>query len=591
MHSICNIAAVHRDGEDMETTRETDWFYYPPITLPSPILALAAERQGIWAGGAGGVAWYPIYRNWEPRITGLHLSTVAALASSESGVLLAGGNGGIAYSSDGGLKWQIAEMTENTATVTALLLSPHYVQDQIALAATLDKGIMRSEDGGKHWQATTSGLHNFDTTSLVWAKSETALAGTIQGIYRSSDAGRTWKIAQGTEEDAVAALAYLSDGSLLAALESGGLLSSQNDGLDWAEYGSLPAEVQGTALWVTTTGTILLGTAEQGILRSTDKGLTWQCVHDQAAFSFIANGQTLYAGIMNELAASVDDGETWIALPHPPIHDLRQLLIDQDQPLLAGTYAGLLHYNPSRQAWVPLTETPRPLLAVALAPDGAYLISTQEGLERSTDKGLTWQNVLADTEGQITRITLRTDGGGWAGSANGKRLFKTADGGLHWEAVKPPFGALPLAALQAMPGQLIAATYDAQRYRAGFWRTLDDGQSWQQGIEVEMNWPIIATWHQPTLLTMGSFIHIQSERDQWRQEIVGNGQEPVRRVVGNGQILLALTTDSILRSPDSGVSWQKEENIPTAWQILDLTIHQNTLYLLLTGGQLCSRPL
>ncbi len=573
----------------MKTTQDTTWFRYPPIVLPSPVLALSAERNGVWAGGAGGVAWYPIHSDWEPRITGLHLSPVAALASSEQ-ILLAGGNGGIAYSENSGRKWQVAVMPEGSPAITALLLSPRYAEDSTALAATLNHGILRSSDGGKSWYEATFGLQNFDITSLIWTTEEVVLAGTIRGIYRSNNAGNTWELARETEEASVGALAYLPDGSLLAALESGGLLASYDGGLSWGEYGSLPNEVQGTALLVTAEGTLLLGTTEHSILRSTDKGLTWQSVHDETIFSFATNGQTLYAGTMNELAVSVDDGVTWIALPHPPIHDLHQLLIDHDQPLLAGTYAGLLHYNQERQSWVPLSATPRPLSAVALVSDGVYLVSTQEGLARSSDGGISWQIVLAGEEGQLARITFLPDGNAWTGSAYGTRLFKTADAGLHWQAVEPPFSALPLAALQAIPGQLLAATYDPQHHLFRLWRTLDNGQNWQQGTEVETSWPIISTWHEPAMLTLGAQI-LLLEEDQWCQKVVGNGLEPIRRVVGTTQTILALTTESLLRSQDNGTTWLREEDIPSSLHILDLTIHKNTLFLLLTGGQLWSRPL
>jgi hypothetical protein len=92
-------------------------------------------------------------------------------------------------------------------------------------------------------------------------------------------------------------------------------------------------------------------------------------------------------------------------------------------------------------------------------------------------------------------------------------------------------------------------------------------------------------------MTLGAFMLKQDTQDQWQQTTVGNGLEPIRRIVGNPHVLLALTTESLLRSQDNGSTWLKEENAPSAWQILDLTIHQQTLYILLTGGQLWSRLL
>ena len=77
------------------------WQQLPPILLPSPIMALAHGPDGLWAGGIGGVAWRPADRAWEPRLSGLPLTAVAALTYAD-GWLLAGGAEGIARSGDGG---------------------------------------------------------------------------------------------------------------------------------------------------------------------------------------------------------------------------------------------------------------------------------------------------------------------------------------------------------------------------------------------------------------------------------------------------------------------------------------------------------
>ncbi len=107
----------------MEATSDRNWYHYPPVVLPSPVLALATSHNGIWAGGAGGVAWYPIHTDWQPRISGLPLNSVAALLSIE-GQLIAGGTGGIAYSSDEGVNWRKAEI-QNGVDLYSLSLSRH----------------------------------------------------------------------------------------------------------------------------------------------------------------------------------------------------------------------------------------------------------------------------------------------------------------------------------------------------------------------------------------------------------------------------------------------------------------------------------
>src|SRR5450631_403160 len=116
----------------MEPIRKGRWYHYPPVALPSPVLALATSPGGIWVGGAGGVAWYPIHTDWQPRISGLPLKSVAALLSIE-GRLIAGGTGGIAYSPDGGKRWQKAEIQDTVDSVLALTVSSHFAHNKIVL--------------------------------------------------------------------------------------------------------------------------------------------------------------------------------------------------------------------------------------------------------------------------------------------------------------------------------------------------------------------------------------------------------------------------------------------------------------------------
>ncbi len=178
------------------------------------------------------------------------------------------------------------------------------------LAATLEHGILRSDDVGKNWYAVTTGLENFEVTALTWTEDENVLTGTTNGIYHSPDRGQSWSLTHGSAGYEVGALTYLPDGTALAALESGGLLYSSDKGITWDKLEGVPANIAGSAFSVTGDGTLLWGTLGNGILRSTDSGHTWQQVHESTVLSFAANGNTLYAGHSDGLSVSVDDGIT-----------------------------------------------------------------------------------------------------------------------------------------------------------------------------------------------------------------------------------------------------------------------------------------
>lgn len=574
----------------MEPIKEGYWYHYPPVALPSPVLALATSPGGIWAGGAGGVAWYPIHTDWQPRISGLPLKSVAALLSIE-GRLIAGGTGGIAYSPDGGKSWQKAEGREAVDSVLALAVSSHFAQCKIVLAATLENGILRSDDQGEHWYSVISGLENLEATALTWIDDTHVLVGTTNGIYHSSNQGQSWLITQGSKGYEVGALTSLSNGTALAALESGGLLSSIDRGITWIRLENVPANIAGSAFSVTEEGTLLWGTIGNGILRSTDSGRNWQQVHESTVLSFAANGNTLYAGHSDGLSVSVDDGITWISLPHPPIHDLRQILVVRGQPLLIGAYAGFQRYYREKQAWTPLSVPGTPLSAIEHVTEDILVASSLEGLARSADGGQTWQTVLSGAQGHLAHLTFLADGTGWAGSVNATCLLSTDDGGIHWQPRDTPLGTFPLVALQITTDGLLAATYDPLQSRVRVWHSCDKGVTWQCSIEAVTSWPIIATWNEPTLFTIGGMLFWHQSDGTWMQKMVADGQEGVRRVVANEQFVIVQTTNHLYRSSDNAETWVVDGEGLLLDQLLDMEIANNTLYALLTAGRVWARPL
>lgn len=93
-----------------------------------------------------------------------------------------------------------------TGTVTGILPSPNFAQDQ-TLLATIDSKLCRSTDGGKTWRLLRGGLPDLygeymsvnATFSPDYAHDETIWAGIYtgaahgEGIWRSTDGGDTWQ--------------------------------------------------------------------------------------------------------------------------------------------------------------------------------------------------------------------------------------------------------------------------------------------------------------------------------------------------------------------------------------------------------------
>lgn len=570
--------------------RIPDWQMLPSITLPTPILSIATGPDTCWVSGVGGIARAALPLDaqsnmWQPCIAGLPLTSITALMFA-GGWLFAGGPEGIARSSDEGSTWQRAQIEGDTCAVSAIVASPAFSKDTTALAASLDGGVVRTTNAGRTWSLATFGLHDFEVTALLWTSGTTVLAATADGVYRSPNAGRAWRVASGSEGVAIATLATLADGSIVAATESGVLLCSSNDGAAWAPYGTLPADVMPTAL-LATADVLVVGTAEHGLFRSLDGGHTWPTMQPGAVLALAASEHVLLAGLHSGLMTSADRGQTWMPLPSPPIHDLRQLIVAQGQPLVWGRHSGLLRLHEQRE-WTVVSGVQPPIYALALQ-GAAMFVSSQAGCDRSLDGGQTWTRVCTSAGEFLAHLTFRADGRGWAGRVASTHLLRTLDNGAHWDVLPAPFGDVPLVALQTLPDLLMAATYDPRRQIAQLWRSLDDGDTWLGGAQAQTPWPIVATWAQPPLLSLGGTIMHQRSDGAWQQSVIGAGSGCIRTFSGDGQLLFALTTTGIYRLTDAGATWLHETDTVPIEQTLDITVADGTLYILLVSGQVWQR--
>ncbi len=615
----------------METMTKNIWQPLPKIVLPSPVFTLAAGHNGIWAGGTGGVAWYPgpvqesidqpgneDGSRWQTRNSALQISLVTALTYIE-GLLLAGSIEGIAYSQDEGRHWRQADLEDGVAAITAFALSPHFSVDHTAVAATIENGILRTDDGGLSWTNASFGLENFEVTALAWFTGSTVLAATSDGIYRSSNAGRAWRRVYAGEELGIDTIAYLSDKILLATMENGDLLRSVDSGTHWSIDESGLHDIHILSLLIPPTQhsreTLFVGTFERGLLCSHDAGQHWETVYNDVVLSLIASDTTLYAGTNTGISVSVDAGQTWRGLPYPPIHDLRHLFVYKGQPLLSGAYAGVTHYTGFD--WQILTGLPQILTATAIAPDDSLLLSSAEGFTRISVediKGYVGREYNGEAHaytqsgpygnGQtIGLLTFRKSGSSWqawAASEDGRLLLRSDDRGTTWQSLQPPFGILPLVTLQAFPQRLVAATYDPRQYHVCIWSSLDDGETWERGLEVETQWPLVATCADPPIVTISSIMLLQDASGQWNRVSIGSNSGMIRRVVSirrNDQdnstntTLIALTTTDLQRSDDWGASWQQDNGELSAEQIIDIAVDETYLYVLLSGGQIARREM
>ena len=207
---------------------------------------LAAKRSGLYRSDDAGRTWLDLFAALnlpEP------LPALAVAASTDfrsDGTLFAGAPGNILRSGDGGASWRIVPLTSPPPVVSALVVSPGYVENGVVYAATTEDGVFRSGDRGYGWAAWNFGLLDLSVLCLAVTPGpggeDTLFAGTESGIFRSTNGGRAWReVAFPVEWAPVLSLAvspgYAGDGTLFAGTEEAGLFISRDRGVSWSPVG------------------------------------------------------------------------------------------------------------------------------------------------------------------------------------------------------------------------------------------------------------------------------------------------------------------------------------------------------------------
>ena len=315
---------------------------------------------------------------------------------------LGSGGGGVFKTTDGGRTWRTLEGMQGQS-VRALALAPS--RSQSLVAGTLE-GVFRSADAGEHWQRISplghAELHSVESVAIDPRDPQILYAGTWHLPWKTTDGGAHWtSIKQGMidDSDVFSIAIHPARPERIYATACTGIYRSDNAGANWKKIQGIPNSSRRThtlALDPRDPEVLYAGTTE-GLWRTPDGGTSW-------------NRITAHTWVINDIYLD----------PQQPGH----FLIAMDRAGVMESWDGGSTFREANRGYAQrqisriVTDPSDPeRFYVALLHDKEF-----GGVFTSSTRGATWQQLSAGLEGHDVLSLLVVKEPGWrllAGTTEG----------------------------------------------------------------------------------------------------------------------------------------------------------------------------
>lgn len=173
---------------------------------------------------------------------------------------------GLVKSVDGGRHWAVAMRGVPKGQVTGVAIDPAG-----GTVLAYGDGLYRSINGGTHW---TSSLHGDSITSVAFGNGSIVYAASGDGLFVSGDSGQYWKIAHAIGNQPI--IQVVASGPVAYVITAFSLLRTANDGRTWMTLHKAPTGVEFVGLAPSDPNEVLAEVSGKGFYATYDGGMTWQ---------------------------------------------------------------------------------------------------------------------------------------------------------------------------------------------------------------------------------------------------------------------------------------------------------------------------
>lgn len=415
-------------------------FLVSSVTFPS--IAAGWKQEGPWAGNVTSLTFDP---------------------AGPQKVYATTNGGGLYVSNDGGNTWALQDAELTSRELTWVRVEPKNPKN--VWTGSPSQGFWRSTDGGATFKAKSIGYGSNVGHPVVFPlnpASKTFLAPNVNVLYRSEDAGATWKDTRIPNMD-VTWLAWdpFEPKRIYAAgidVKEGFAIST-DAGATWTRTGE-SLQPGGRAKQVhldPKTKGVLYVVASRGLFRSTDSGASFTQLpiggakNDAEVDAFAldpSSPRKLFAGTRKGFVMSTNGGDSWSgAGDEIGLWYVRALAVHptSSELVLAGTSGGgVFKSTDGGKSWAPSSEgmgaSQVKWLQAHPSTPGVVWGALLTGFSR-LENG-TWNRMTSPFTKKDDDVPDQIVGDPknpkivWV--ANGGSLYKSTDGGISWDSpVKP----------------------------------------------------------------------------------------------------------------------------------------------------------
>lgn len=487
-----------------------------------PSVVFAGSRgRGMFRSADGGATWSPIVSASDATFSFADVYDIE-IDLQKPDVLYAAVSGfGVARSSDAGITWaRLTPESSPTASAITHLLVRRTAGNEI-LYGTDAGAIFRSADRGGTWTQVRRGLEADRILSLEAEPraSETVFAGTMSGVFHSTNFGVTW---DPVGEDlplvplSVALPRAALDPTVFFFGEGLGVVASPDSLKSWTPAqrglgGSTVTQIlgdrSGERIFASAGSTVLRHDQASGSWTPAGSGLTGGRIE---AFAFDPDSAAgMYAATPAGVYRSSDAGASWRAVPRRL--SVAPVFLDSHPTIGTRVFAsgeqGFFVSTDRGNSWgqVKPLGNKFAVRSLTFAPTNAGIIfgAGTTGVIATTDGGINWTPTRFGLAGDETiAVTFGTPDGQtcYAWTTRGE-AFRSTNRGLEWTAIKTPWpggGRMMLAFDRFKPSDAIAVINGKELYH-----TADGGAAWTALKGVEIPFEITALhWNSATAMLL-----------------------------------------------------------------------------------------